>query len=58
MTDNNRNASDRGLRYRAPQAKVIEVKAQVVLCLSPGVNGYDEGSSSEGGDMTERGNGW
>ena len=34
MTDNIRKASDQGLRYRAPQAKVIEVMSQHVLCGS------------------------
>lgn len=39
--------------YKAPQAKVIEVKERGVLCSSPGVNGWDGGSSSDGGDMEE-----
>ena len=36
MTGNIRNVSDRAIRYKAPQAKVIEVKAQQVLCQSNG----------------------
>lgn len=57
MKDNNRNASGRGMRYRAPQVKVIEVKAQGVLCGSldgsPSSNDWDGGSESNygfGGD--------
>ena len=53
MTDNIRNASDQAMRYRAPQAKVIEVKERGVLCSSPGVNGWDGGSSSDDLDMGE-----
>ncbi len=34
MTDNIRKASDQGQRYRTPQAKIIEVKVQHVLCGS------------------------
>lgn len=35
MTDNIRNASGQAIQYRAPQVKVIVVKAQRVLCRSP-----------------------
>lgn len=53
MTDNNRKASDQGLRYRAPQVKVIEVKAQGVLCGSlygsPSSNDWNSGSDSNFG---------
>ena len=54
MTDNIRNASDQGLRYRAPQVKVIEVKAHGVLCLSdPSLNGWNNGSNSDDIDVEE-----
>lgn len=47
MTENNRNASDRGLRYKSPRVKVVEVMTQGILCLS----GWNNGSDSDGGDM-------
>lgn len=35
--------------YRAPQAKVVEINMQSLLCLSdPSVNGWQNGSDSEG----------
>ena len=52
MTDNFRNASDQRMRYRAPLVKVVEVKAQHVLCGSSGVNEWTPGSDSEE-DMEE-----
>lgn len=52
MKEQIRNASGQGLRYRTPNVKVIDVKAQGVLCGSPygentekftlGDNYYDE----------------
>ena len=40
--------------YKAPRAKVIEVKAQSVLCGSDlSLNGWSNGSHSEGGEMME-----
>ena len=54
MTDNNRNASDQALRYRAPLMKVIEIKSQGVLCLSdPSLTGWSNGSNSDNVDMEE-----
>lgn len=53
MTDNNRNASNQGLRYRTPQAEVIEVNVRSVLCQSPTVNDWENGSSSDDIDMGE-----
>lgn len=57
MTDNIRNTSDQTMRYRAPQVKVIEAKAQHVLCgsldVSPSSNDWNGGSESNfgfGGD--------
>ena len=52
MTDNIRNASDQALRYRSPRVKVVEVKAQHMLCSSPGANEWTPGSDSEE-DMEE-----
>ena len=52
MTDNFSNASNHGLRYTSPRVKVVEVKAQHVLCGSPGVNEWTPGSDSEE-DMEE-----
>ena len=49
MTDNNRNASGRGMRYRAPQVKVIEVKARGILCQSPGNEPMREVDYGDGG---------
>lgn len=41
-------------RYKAPQVKVIEVKAQRVLCGSdPSLTDWDNGSSSDDIDMGE-----
>ena len=47
MTDNNRNASNQSLLYTSPRVKVVVVKAQHVLCGSPGVNEWTPGSDSE-----------
>lgn len=52
MTDNNRNALDQSIRYRAPQVKVVKVNVQGILCLSdPSLTGWGNGSNSNGGDM-------
>ncbi len=54
MTDNFRNASDQSKRYRAPLVKVIEIKSQGLLCGSDlSLNGWSNGSHSEGGEMME-----
>ena len=55
MTDNFSNASNHGLRYTSPQVKVVEVNARGIMCQSPGVNGYENGSNSDGGEMGEEG---
>lgn len=34
MTDNTKSISDQGLRYTSPRVKVVEVKAQHMLCGS------------------------
>lgn len=52
MTDNIKSISDQGLRYTSPRVKVVEVKAQHVLCGSTGVNEWTPGSDSEE-DMEE-----
>ena len=52
MTDNNRNASNQGLRYTSPRVKVVEVKARSILCQSLGVNEWNPGSDSKE-DMEE-----
>ena len=36
MIDKTNNITDNRLRYRSPEVKVIFVKAQSVLCQSPG----------------------
>lgn len=54
MTGNNRNASDRTLRYTSPLVKVIEIKSQGVLCGSdPSLTGWSNGSHSDDVDMEE-----
>ena len=53
MTDNNRNASDQALRYTSPRVKVFEVNVRGIMCQSPGVNGYENGSNSDDIDMGE-----
>ena len=54
MTDNFRNASDQSKRYRAPLVKVVGIKSQGVLCGSDlSLNGWSNGSNSEGGEMME-----
>ena len=54
MTDKISNASNQGLRYRAPLVKVIEIKSQGVLCGSdPSLTGWGNGSESDGGEMIE-----
>ena len=57
MTDNIRNASNRTLRYTSPRVKVVEVKAQHMLCGSdPSLTGWsNDGSYSDGGEMGEEG---
>ena len=48
MTDTIRNASDQSLRYRAPQAKVILVKPQNILCVSnPDANTTEMGEGDD-----------
>ena len=53
MTDKISNASNQGLRYTSPRVKVIEVNARGIMCQSPGVNGYENGSNSDDIDMGE-----
>ena len=54
MTDNIKSISDQGLRYTSPRVKVVEVKAQHVLCGSdPSLIGWGNGSESDGGEMIE-----
>lgn len=53
MTDNFSNASNHGLRYTSPRVKVIEVNVRGIMCQSPGVNGYENGSNSDDIDMEE-----
>ena len=51
MTDNIRNASDQGLRYRSPEVKVLFVKTQGILCFSNGnefMREYDYGNAGFG----------
>ena len=56
MTENFRNASDQSKRYRAPLVKVIEIKSQGLLCGSDlSLNGWSNGSHSDGGEMGEEG---
>lgn len=41
-----------GKRYESPKARMVSVKAQGLLCISnPSLNGYGEGSHSNGGEM-------
>ena len=53
MTDNIKSISDQGLRYTTPRVKVVEVNARGIMCQSPGVNGYENGSNSDDIDMGE-----
>ena len=53
MTDNIKSISDQGLRYTSPRVKVVEVNARGIMCQSPGVNGYENGSNSNNVDMEE-----
>ena len=54
MTDNIKSISDQGLRYTSPRVKVVEVKAQHVLCGSdPSLTGWGNGSNSDDIDMEE-----
>lgn len=52
MINKTNETYDKGLRYRSPKVKVIEVKNQNVLCLSNGNESmpeidYGDGSFSE-----------
>lgn len=49
MTDTIRNASDRNLRYRSPEEKVIFVKAHGILCYSDGNDSMSETDYGNGG---------
>ena len=54
MTDNIKSISDQSKRYRAPLVKVIDIKAQGVLCGSdPSLTGWSNGSHSDDVDMEE-----
>ena len=35
-------------QYQSPSVKVMEVRQRQVLCMSPGLNDYEEGSHSAG----------
>ena len=39
--------------YNSPEAIVAILNSQGMLCQSPGVNVYDNGSHSDGGEMGE-----
>lgn len=49
MTNNNRNASDQGLRYKNPEVKVIFFKTQGILCYSNGNDSMREYDYGNGG---------
>lgn len=53
MINKTNETYDNGLRYRSPKAKVIEVRAQNVLCLSNGNEPMSEVDYGDGGFSEE-----
>ena len=47
-THNNNHMKMEKKQYQSPCVKVMEVRQRQVLCESPGLNGYEEGSHSDG----------
>ena len=48
MTDKSNNTFEDRLQYKSPTVKLVNVRIRSILCGSPGIYGYEEGSSSEG----------
>lgn len=53
MINNTNDTNDIRLRYRSPKVKVIEVRAQNVLCLSNGNEPMSEVDYGDGGFSEE-----
>ncbi len=53
MTDKTSNTNENMLRYRSPEVKVLFIKAQRVLCQSPGNEPMREHDYGDGGFSEE-----